>query len=88
MSGRADAILVMRCGEIRPQIRGTEKRPCSRCGEECWVSPTSLRMAALHRAPFVCSVCVAPERIEALALQPEQLREIQAAINERRKGVS
>lgn len=63
-------------------VHGAEQRECSECAADVWVAPTGQAIVDREKAVIVCISCA----VEAggghptAPLQPEQIREILAAL--------
>lgn len=61
----------------RHMVPGSVRLNCSRCGEEVWVSPASLKLLETHTMDIVCMECVPIEELEAseIEMPTEQQKE-------------
>lgn len=65
----------------RPSYIEAERRPCSKCNHECWVSPASCEfIAARLRARIICLECAAKvmEPTTEIGILPGSLAEVEA----------
>jgi hypothetical protein len=63
MSPMSDPPIVYFCTRVEDfqrefdPVGGSEKRPCTECGKEVWVAPSTISLQASYGGLLVCSKC-------------------------------
>jgi len=69
-------LVCLTASDHAPHVPGSVRKQCYSCGEDVWVSPASMEIAA--SLEFVCMECApfAMEGVDIMPPTPEQLWEV------------
>jgi hypothetical protein len=58
MADKPKFVLCMRTiGNLKPPVKGAQRRACSECGKGVWVAPESQQIVNKLKIPLVCIPC-------------------------------